>query len=110
MGGLADAIRRSGGYLQGLGSVSIRLDAVRQLLPGNATALTLGGRRLVEGLDGLIAQNLGIVLAGLVELDQLRGDGSVDTIVAIASPQSDADQFEGQAQDAPGLGLELLAI
>jgi len=45
-------------------------------------------------LRPLVAQNLGIVLAGLVEVDELAGDRSVDIIVTIARPQRDAHQFE----------------
>jgi hypothetical protein len=51
----ADAIRRSRGDPQKARPVSIRLDTVRQLPSRNAAALVLIGRRLVEGLDGLIA-------------------------------------------------------
>jgi hypothetical protein len=75
-----------------------------------ATTLALDGRRLAEGLPGLFAQKLGIVFTGLVELNELAGDRSVDTIVAIAGPQNDADQFEGQAQEEELVSVGLIVL
>ena len=43
------------------------------------------------------AQDIGIAFAGLCKIDDLRGDGSFDAIVAISNPQSDANHFEGNA-------------
>ena len=59
--------------------------------------------RLSKGLQRCSAHDLGIVLAGLGEVDELPGDRSVDIVVAIAGLQDDADQFECQTQDALGL-------
>src|SRR5262245_45364885 len=67
-------------------------------------------RRLSKGLQRLFAHDLGIVLAGPVEVDELPGDRSVDIVVAIAGLQDDADQFECQTQDALGLRVEPLAV
>src|SRR5262249_18439239 len=66
--------------------------------------------RLSKGLQRLFAHDLRIVLAGVVELDELPGDRSVDIVVAIAGLQDDADQFECQTKDALGLRVEPLAV
>jgi hypothetical protein len=39
----------------------------------------------------------GFVLTGFRKIDDLRGDGSFDAIVAVSNPQSDANHFEGNA-------------
>jgi hypothetical protein len=45
----------------------------------------------------LFAQNIGIAFAGFDECDELRGNRLFNVIVAISSPQSDADHFECNA-------------
>ena len=49
----------------------------------------------------MFAKNLGIVLAGLVEFDELRGDRLVDTIVATPRPRlRSAIPYAGMRQAA----------
>jgi hypothetical protein len=38
------------------------------------------------------------------------GDALFDIVVAVSGPQSDANKFEGNTEDTPGLGVELLAV
>jgi hypothetical protein len=58
----------------------------------------------------LLAQNIGIAFACLGNLNDLHGDGLSDTIVTIASPQSNAGHFEGDAKNPRSLLIEPLTI
>jgi hypothetical protein len=56
------------------------------------------------------AQHVGIALAVTGKFDDLAGDTLFDVVVAVSGPQSDANKFEGNTEDTPGLGVELLAV
>jgi hypothetical protein len=58
----------------------------------------------------LLAQYIGIAFACLSKLNDLDGDGLSDTIVTVASPQSNAGHFEGHAKDPRSLWVEPLTI
>jgi len=58
----------------------------------------------------LVRTTCGTSLAGLGPRDELRGNRAVDTLVAIASPQGDANHLERDTQDALGLRIEPLAV
>jgi hypothetical protein len=58
----------------------------------------------------LLAQYNGIVFACLGKLNDLGGDGLSDAIVTVASPQSNAGHFEGDAKDPRSLWVEPLTI
>ena len=45
----------------------------------------------------LFAQDIGIAFTGLCKIDDLRGDGLFDAVVAVSNPPSDAVHFEGNA-------------
>jgi hypothetical protein len=61
-------------------------------------------------LQYFFTQNVGIAFACLGKLNDLAGDGLSDPIVTVASPQSNAGHFEGDAKDTPSLRVELLTI
>jgi hypothetical protein len=63
-----------------------------------------------NGRQCLLAQNIGIAFACLGNLNDLHGDGLSDTIVTIASPQSNAGHFEGDAKNPRSLLVESLTI
>ena len=50
--------------------------------------------RRANFLQGLFAQDIGIALAGFCKINDLRSDGLLDAIVAVADPQGDADHLE----------------
>jgi hypothetical protein len=52
-----------------------------------------------NGRQCLLAQYIGIAFACLGNLNDLDGDGLSDTIVTVASPQSNAGHFEGDAKN-----------
>ena len=54
------------------------------------------------------AQQVGIALAVAGNFDELAGDGNFDVLVAVSDPQSEANKFEGDTEDTPGLGVEVL--
>jgi len=43
------------------------------------------------------SHKIGIAFTGFGKSDQLRGDSLFDAVVAVSSPQSDADHFECNA-------------
>jgi hypothetical protein len=67
-------------------------------------------RRPSNVLQCLFAQDIGIAFSGSCKFDDLRSDGSFDAVVAVSDPQSDANHFEGNAEDAPILRVEPVAI
>ena len=48
-------------------------------------------------LQCFFAHNIGIAFTGFDKRDELRGDRLFDVVVAVSSPQSDADHFECHA-------------
>jgi hypothetical protein len=58
----------------------------------------------------LLAQYIGIAFACLGKVNDLYGDGLSDSIITVASPQSNTGHFEGDAKDTPSLWVELFAI
>jgi hypothetical protein len=48
-------------------------------------------------LQYFFAQNIGIAFTGFGNRDELRGDSLFDAVVALSSPQSDAEHFECNA-------------
>jgi hypothetical protein len=56
------------------------------------------------------AQHVGIALAVTGKFDELGGDALFDVVVAVSGPQSDANKFEGNTEDTPSLGAEVLTI
>jgi hypothetical protein len=56
------------------------------------------------------AQHVGIALAVTGKFDDLAGDALFDVVVAVSDPQSDANEFEGNTEDTPSLGVEFLAV
>jgi hypothetical protein len=54
------------------------------------------------------AQYIGIALACFSKLNDLDGNGFPNAIVTVASPQSKAGHFEGDANDPPSLRIELI--
>jgi hypothetical protein len=58
----------------------------------------------------LFAQKIRIAFTGFREIQDLRGDGLFDDVVAVSSPKGDADQFEGDTYDASILGAESVPL
>jgi hypothetical protein len=54
------------------------------------------------------AQQVGIALAVAGNFDELASDGPFDVLVAVSDPQSETNKFEGNTEDTPGLGVEVL--
>jgi len=52
---------------------------------------------LTNILQYFFAQNIGIAFTGFGKRDELLGDCLFDAIVAVSSPQTDADHFERKA-------------
>jgi hypothetical protein len=69
-----------------------------------------GPERCANVLQCLFAQNIRIALTCLRKLDDLVGDGLLDEIVGAFGPQSDANHFECNPQDAPGLRVAPIAV
>jgi Tripartite tricarboxylate transporter family receptor len=63
-----------------------------------------------NGRQCSLAQYIRIAFACLGKLNDLDGDGLSDTIVTVASPQSNAGHFEGDAKDPRSLLVEPLTI
>jgi hypothetical protein len=61
-----------------------------------------------DALEGSFAQQVGIALAVAGKFDELAGDGSFDVLVAVSDPQGEANKFEGDTEDAPHLGIQVL--
>ena len=53
------------------------------------------------------AQNIGIAFTGFRKVYKFVGDCLLDAVVAVSSPQSDANNFQGQSKDAAGLWAPL---
>jgi hypothetical protein len=58
----------------------------------------------------LFAQDIGIAFTGFCKIEDFRGDGLFDSVVTVSNPQSDADHFEGNAEDALILWVEPCAV
>jgi hypothetical protein len=56
------------------------------------------------------AQHVGIALAVTGKFDDLAGDVLFHVVVAVSDPQGDANEFEGNTEDTPSLGVEFLAV
>jgi hypothetical protein len=76
---------------------------------GGGAGLHLRGRP-TNVLQCLFAQDIGIVLTRFCKFDDLVGDGLFDPVVAVSNPQSDADHFEGNAEDALILWVKPFAV
>lgn len=61
-----------------------------------------------DALERSFAQQVGIALAVVGKFDELAGDGPFDVLVAVSGPQGEANKFEGDTEDTPGLGVEVL--
>jgi hypothetical protein len=61
-----------------------------------------------DALEGSFAQQVGIALTVAGKFDELAGDGPFDVLVAVPDPQGEANKFEGDTEDTPGLGVEAL--
>jgi hypothetical protein len=61
-------------------------------------------------LQYFFAQYIGIAFACLGKLNDLDGEGLSDSIITVASPQSNTGHFKGDAKDTPSLWVELFAI
>jgi hypothetical protein len=100
------------------GSASVRAPSARsrQCRGSLIGTLAIGGCALCHDalpaneLQCSFAQHVGIALAVTGKFDDLAGDTLFDVVVAVSGPQSDANKFEGNTEDTPGLGVELLAV
>jgi hypothetical protein len=61
-----------------------------------------------DAVEGSFAQQVGIALAVAGKFDELGGDGPFDVLVAVPDPQGEANEFEGDTEDTPHLGVEVL--
>jgi hypothetical protein len=57
-----------------------------------------------------LSQSTSGALAVTGKFDDLAGDVLFDVVVGVSDPQRDANKFEGNTEDTPGLGVELLAV
>jgi hypothetical protein len=58
----------------------------------------------------LLAQDVGIALPGLGEGNEFVGNGLFNVVGTVPSPESDARQFESDAQNSLSLRVETLAV
>ena len=77
--------------------------------PPIEAGLHLRGRR-ANVLQCLFAQDIGIVFTRFCQFDDFVGDGLFDPVVAVSNPQSDADHFEGNTEDALILWVKPFAV
>jgi len=88
----------------------------RQCFGSSIGALAIGGCTLCRDtlpaneLQCSFAQHVGIALAVTGKFDDLAGDALFDVVVAVSDPQGDANEFEGNTEDTPSLGVEFLAV
>jgi hypothetical protein len=67
-------------------------------------------RRLAKIVQGPLAEQVRVALAGFRKLNDLTGDHCDDEIVSIRKSEGGACHLECDAHDPPGLGVEVLAV
>ncbi len=65
---------------------------------------------LANVLQHAFAEHIGIAFTGLGKGNYLVGEGLPNAVIAIADPQGNARDFEGNAEDASRLVVETFAV